>query len=169
MGSLRAAAAASKRSGPLRTLVARIWSLGYSGHTPETFLELLRRNGIQVVADVRERPLSRKKGFGKSALEPFLLANGVGYVHLKALGAPAAVRDTYKETGDVEAFRDAYGGHLAGQGLAVAELESLARQEPTAMMCLEEDAAICHRHVLAHQLAADGFEVLDLTGPGANP
>jgi uncharacterized protein (DUF488 family) len=148
--------------------VARIWSVGYSGHTPETFLELLRRNGIQVVADVRDRPLSRKKGFGKGALEPFLLANGVGYVHLKALGAPAPVRDAYKETGDVEAFRAAYARHLAGQGLAIGELEALARQEPTAMLCLEADASVCHRHVLARQLTADGFEVVDVTGAAAN-
>jgi uncharacterized protein (DUF488 family) len=141
---------------------ATVWSVGYAGHTPESFLALLRAHGVAAVADVRDRPLSRKKGFSKRALDAFLLANGVQYIHLRPLGAPAPLRKEYHATGDVDAFRAAYRRHLDLQRPALDELEALARRDRTAMMCLEADARECHRHVLAEALARDGFQVTSL-------
>ncbi|MCA1818698.1 MAG: DUF488 domain-containing protein, partial [Halobacteriales archaeon] len=126
-----------------------VWSVGYEGHTPESFLALLQRAGVNALADVRERPQSRKKGFGKRSLEAFLLEHGIGYVHLKDLGAPADVRHEYHATHDTDAFRAAYRHHLDGQRVALDQLESLAQRRRTAMMCLERDASECHRRVLA--------------------
>src|SRR5687768_7504563 len=68
------------------------WSLGYQGHTIESFLQALDEAGIECVADVRENPVSRKAGFSKGWLARTLEAAGMRYVHLPELGAPKALR-----------------------------------------------------------------------------
>ncbi len=45
-----------------------IFTIGYEGLDLAAFTGLLARHGIETVVDVRELPLSRKKGFSKQAL-----------------------------------------------------------------------------------------------------
>jgi hypothetical protein len=41
---------------------------GYAGHNLESFLAKLREHDVEVVVDVRQNPVSRKKGFSRSTL-----------------------------------------------------------------------------------------------------
>ncbi len=45
-----------------------IATIGYEGSTIEDFVAALRHASINVLIDVRELPLSRKKGFSKNQL-----------------------------------------------------------------------------------------------------
>ena len=45
-----------------------LMTFGYEGLDIESFLAVLKKNGITLLVDVRELPLSRKKGFSKTAL-----------------------------------------------------------------------------------------------------
>jgi hypothetical protein len=42
---------------------SKIFSMGYEGKSIETFVNLLLKNDIRVLCDVRRNPLSRKFGF----------------------------------------------------------------------------------------------------------
>ena len=44
-----------------------LFTLGYEGLDIDAFVARVRDAGIRVIVDVRELPLSRKKGFSKSA------------------------------------------------------------------------------------------------------
>ena len=57
------------------------------------FLAALKRAGVARVIDIRALPLSRRPGFSKTPLRNALAEEGIGYVHLKALGTPAAGRE----------------------------------------------------------------------------
>ncbi|MBU4403961.1 MAG: DUF488 domain-containing protein, partial [Actinobacteria bacterium] len=52
-----------------------IYTIGYEGLSQKVFLAWLNRYDINVIADVRHLPLSRKKGFSKNSLNELLAKN----------------------------------------------------------------------------------------------
>lgn len=148
--------------GSTRERRPRIWTIGYEGRDPKDFVAALRDAKVQRVVDVRELPLSRKVGFSKASLARGLEAAGIAYTHLRALGTPRPIRHALKSGGDVETFRRDYRQHAEGQPDALRELEALAAKERCAMLCVEADAAVCHRGVLAEMLEARGWRVTHL-------
>lgn len=137
----------------------RIWTIGYEGHSPESLTGRLRAARIARLVDVRELPLSRKPGFSKRALALGVSRAGIAYSHVRALGTPRATRHAYKAGGSFDAFRDEYLAHLDEHASAVRELEDVAARERCALLCVEKDAAACHRGVLGDVLAARGWRV----------
>lgn len=139
-----------------------IFTIGYEGATMADFLAALKRAGVAQVIDVRALPLSRRPGFSKTSLAASLTAEGIGYVHLKALGTPKPGRDAAKK-GDVATLEAVYAGQLElpeAQAQA-AQMRALAAERPSALLCYERDPCHCHRTLL---LAAEGegAEVVDL-------
>ncbi len=55
----------------------KLFTVGYEGIQIQDLVETLLILGITVVADVRELPLSRKKGFSKNKLSEELSNNGI--------------------------------------------------------------------------------------------
>ena len=131
-----------------------IFTVGYEGRSLEDFLAELSAQGIRLVADVREAPISRKPGFSKSALEEALRSAGISYTHIRALGCPKQIRDAYKEDGDWARYTQAFMKHLGGQQAAVQELAKVAEARPTALLCYEADFNRCHRTYVAGAVAA---------------
>ena len=89
----------------------KIFTIGYEGTTMDAFLASLREAGVEQVIDVRALPLSRRPGFSKNTLAATLSDNGIGYVHLKALGTPKPGRDAAKK-GDWRTMERVYAGQL---------------------------------------------------------
>src|SRR5215212_2549307 len=71
----------------------RIFTIGYEGATMAEFLAALRKAGVERLIDVRAVPNSRRPGFSKTPLRNALAEVGIDYVHLRALGTPAAGRE----------------------------------------------------------------------------
>jgi uncharacterized protein (DUF488 family) len=72
-----------------------LFTVGYEGLMLEAFIQRLQSNSIQTLVDVRELPLSRKRGFSKRALAEALALQGITYLHMPALGCPKPIRDRY--------------------------------------------------------------------------
>lgn len=139
-----------------------IYTIGYEGTTMEAFLAALKGAGVQQVIDVRALPLSRRPGFSKNVLAATLNDNGIGYVHLKALGTPKPGRDAAKK-GDWKTMEAVYSGQLElpeAQAEA-ARLRDLAAAKPSAVLCFEHDPKMCHRTMLLREEGA-GMEIVDL-------
>jgi uncharacterized protein (DUF488 family) len=54
-------------------------TIGYEGRTIEEFVGELLAGSVETLIDVRELPLSRKRGFSKRALSTELAAAGIEY------------------------------------------------------------------------------------------
>src|ERR1041385_1037319 len=94
---------------PLRTI-------GYEGHSVDSFVGVLRRAGVKQLLDIRDLPLSRRKGFSKTPLKVALLEAGIGYEHVRDLGAPKEVREPFVSGEATHAsFKRAYLEHLNHQ------------------------------------------------------
>lgn len=129
-----------------------VFTIGYEGLDIDTFLSLLGQHGIETVVDIRELPLSRKRGFSKNALASALELAGMGYVHLRALGCPKPVRDRYRIDADWKRYTRGFRKHLQGQQSALDDLSAFANNARCALMCYEADFNLCHRSLVATAL-----------------
>lgn len=139
-----------------------LWTIGYEGRTVDDLIATLRGAGVRHLVDVRELPMSRRAGFGKSALSAAVEAAGLRYTGLRELGAPREVRHRVRDDGDWAAFSAEYLAHLDTQGEPLARLAALAKAEPAAVLCYERSAKDCHRGLLAQRMAQQGFAIIDL-------
>ena len=144
----------------------QLWTIGHSNRSIEAFVELLRENQIECLADVRRFPGSRKHPhFGKEELPRSLADAGIEYRHFEGLGGRRRERLPNSPNGAwrVEQFA-AYADYTqsAEFRLAIDELTSLARSRRTAIMCAEQDFHSCHRRLIADVLVARGWEVQNI-------
>lgn len=142
-----------------------IWTIGYERLRPESLAAELEAAGVERVIDVRFRPQSRKPGMSKTKLGAMLAEHRVAYEHRKALGTPPDLRWLFHK-GRVEEAAAAYREHVeATAPEALATLADEVRDGPrTALLCLEEDPAGCHRRVITDALRerVEALEVIDL-------
>ncbi len=142
----------------------KLFTIGYEGVTQADVIARLKAAGVETLVDVRAVAASRRAGFSKTILGNSLEAEGVDYLHLRALGTPKSGRDAARK-GHVAEMRAIFTDHLAEPAAQVqlAELRAVASEKPVALLCFEADHAGCHRAVLAERLAAeDGFEIINL-------
>jgi uncharacterized protein (DUF488 family) len=133
-----------------------LYTFGYEGLTIEAFIERLRQVRVQLIVDVRELPLSRKKGFSKTAFREALAAAGIGYEHRPALGCPKPVRDRYKLDGDWQAYTRSFLAYLSSQKSEIDDLSRSARDQRACLVCFEADFDLCHRAYVARAAYAAG-------------
>ncbi len=154
------------RQGSKRKRAARkgrcLYTIGYEGKDLQAVLTSLLTHGVEQLVDVRENPMSRKPGFSKSTLRESLIAKGIGYLHLRELGTPQAVRDAYRSDGDLDVFRRRYESHLSGQEEALMMLSALAKTKVSALLCFEADWRACHRSILCDTLEREGLTPIHL-------
>lgn len=124
-------------------------SAGYEGRTIDEFVEALVLRSVDVVADVRLNPISRKPGFSKTRLTGALAEAGISYRHFKELGNPKSNRPPFWE-GRPEEGRAVYRALLSQQPASgsLDELIALADQGSVAVLCFEHDEDRCHRKVI---------------------
>jgi uncharacterized protein (DUF488 family) len=155
-----------------------IFTVGHSTHDIERFLSLLREIRIELVADVRRFPGSRRHPqFGAAALAKSLQGEGVGY---EALGESLGGRRSRREVEaavpgplpDNSAWRNAsfraYADYMSTPAFAAGleRLERLGRRQRTAIMCAEARPSRCHRRLIADALLARGWQVVHLLPDG---
>lgn len=138
-----------------RTSTSAVQTLGYEGHTLESYLNVLLRGGVTLLCDVRRNPLSRKYGFSKSALGRGCENVGVRYEHLPELGIASEKRRSLETQADYDAlFAEYERTSLPTQGEALTRIAEWVRQgERVALTCYEHLPQQCHRHCVAEALA----------------
>jgi uncharacterized protein (DUF488 family) len=129
-----------------------VFTIGYEGLDIDTFVALLAQHSIDTVVDIRELPLSRKRGFSKKALGNALKLHGHEYVHLAALGCPKTVRNDYRDNGDWKRYTKGFARHLNTQAEALASLSAMTVASNCALLCYEADFNRCHRSLVANAL-----------------
>lgn len=123
--------------------------MGYEGLDINAFINRLRDTGVQTIVDVRELPLSRKKGFSKTAFREALAQSGIAYFHVPALGCPKNVRDQYKTDNDWAIYTKSFLAYVETQEATVRELVKLSKTTKACLVCFEADFSMCHRTYVA--------------------
>jgi uncharacterized protein (DUF488 family) len=145
-------------------------TVGHSNRALHDFLRLLGAHRVQLVADVRRHPASRRHPhFAGAALERSLREAGVGYAHLPELGGMREALASSPHLALEEGAFRGYADHTASDEFArgLARLLELAARQAVACMCAEADPAHCHRSLLADALLVRGHEVAHVVDAGA--
>lgn len=137
-----------------KTCRVGIYTIGYERHSVDGFFDLLLREGIKAIADVRYNPVSRKYGFARSSLGGIADKLGIGYQHFPRLGIPGTERRALDNSASYQRLFDRYEAKIhASELVALNEITRFIRERPTVMVCVEQDVTCCHRSRLARMLA----------------
>ncbi|HEU0034954.1 MAG TPA: DUF488 domain-containing protein [Kofleriaceae bacterium] len=130
--------------------MTELYSIGYEGRTLDELLAILGGSSIDRVIDIRELPLSRRRGFSKTPLSVALAAADIEYLHLRIAGNP------FRREKDLiprDELLAKYRVHLSGARGVVGAVADAVRGHRAALLCYEHDPAICHRSILAPRVA----------------
>lgn len=142
-----------------------LFTIGYEGCQAPDLFATLQDNGVGLLIDVRDVPLSRKPGFSKTSLSQGLIDAGIGYLHLKGLGDPKPGRIAARE-GRFSDFRRIFTAHMKTTAAqqALAEAVAAASKSVACLLCFEQDHANCHRCIVSDLMAQSGeFNVVHLS------
>ena len=127
-----------------------LFTIGYEGRALDEFIAILAANDIERVIDIRELPLSRRRGFSKTPLGTALGEAGIEYIHVREAGNP------YRRLKD-DIPRDEllakYEKHIADADDVVELVAENARGHRAALLCYEAEPSECHRSLLAPRVA----------------
>jgi uncharacterized protein (DUF488 family) len=150
---------------------AQLFTIGHSTHSLDQFLALLAQHGIEVLADIRRFPGSRKfPHFNQDNLASTLNTAGIEYHWLETLGG----RRGKKANGSSinlglrnVSFRN-YADYMQTEEFraAVQQLLAVAAEKPTAFMCSESVFWRCHRRLVSDFLLVNGITVQHIMASG---
>jgi len=147
-------------------MIRRIWTIGHSTRDIEDFTSLLEANGINLLADVRSLPGSKRyPQFNKEALTESLSARGIRYEHFPELGGRRKTKADSRNTAWRNASFRGYDYYMETEEFhqGVERLLNLARETGTAaIMCAEAVWWRCHRSLIYDYLKASGIEVIHI-------
>jgi len=144
----------------------RIWTIGHSTCSIENFISLLKKNGIELLADVRSLPGSKRyPQFNREALAESLNAHGIRYEHFPELGGRRKPNPDSRNTAWRNASFRGYADYMETEQFhkSVECLLTLAREAgPAAIMCAEALWWRCHRALISDYLKAREIEVIHI-------
>ena len=144
-----------------------IYTIGHSNLGFDAFLALLRKAGIEAIADVRSSPWSRfNPQFNRETLKASLKASGIAYSHLgeELGGRPKELQYFCEGVADYRKMRQA---PIFDQGLQ--RLYAGAKNFRIAVMCSEQNPLECHRCLLVGRaLHQSGRPIVHLLHDGAS-
>ena len=144
-----------------------MFTIGHSNQSAETFADLLRRHGIELVVDTRSRPYSAyAPHFDTHALEAVLSKRGISYLFL---GGELGGRPEGEEFHDAKGRVDyALVGRSRSFLDGISRVETKIQSRTVALLCSEEDPARCHRRLLVGRaLEERGITLHHIRGDGS--
>jgi uncharacterized protein (DUF488 family) len=148
-----------------------VYTIGHSTRTIEEFIDLLSRNGVTLLADIRTIPKSRRNPqYWQDALEESLAGAGIDYVYLSGLGGRRRTRPDSINTAWRNASFRGYADHMQTEEFRTEldRLVTISRERPTAIMCAEAVPWRCHRSLVGDALIVRGIEVIDIMSATSN-
>jgi uncharacterized protein (DUF488 family) len=144
----------------------RIWTIGHSTRTIDTFISLLEEHGVRLLADVRSLPGSKRyPQFNKETLTDSLGKTGIRYEHFPELGGRRKAKPESKNTAWRNASFRGYADYMETKEFRKGIerfIDVAAEFGPTAIMCAEAVWWRCHRSLISDYLKARGIEVIHI-------
>ena len=143
----------------------RLYTLGFTRKSAESFFELLRVSGANRVIDVRLNNVSQLAGFTKRDDLAYFLRQvcSMDYEHMPDL---APTRELLKAYRDGEISWDDYEAQFLAlmAERRIEELPIQALMDNACLLCSEETADQCHRRLVAEYLQGkwSGMEIIHL-------
>ena len=145
--------------------MTKLHTIGHSTRSSDEFLSILKAFGIELVADIRTVPRSRRNPqYDQDSLKHLLEEHRLGYVHLPALGG---LRRPKKDSSNLGWMNESFRGYAdymqtAEFAAAIDDLIARAAASSTVIMCAEAVPWRCHRSLVGDALLVRGIQVEDI-------
>lgn len=144
-----------------------LYTIGHGTRPAEEFLELLKRNDISYLLDVRSRPYSRyNPHYNRESLHQFLLQHAITYVFMgDSLGGKPKNPLCYDNHNHVDYAKVK---DMAFFKAGIARLKNAyLKNVKAAIMCSESKPLECHRtHLISKALYQDGILITHIDEKG---
>ena len=145
----------------------RLYTIGFTQKSAETFFELLRRNGVRRLVDIRVSPDGQLSGFARKTDLPYFLsrlADGCGYIHLPELAPTKDTLHEYRADHDWPRYVERFEALMDERNIPAALNREEFEAAASCLLCSEATPEQCHRRLVAERLAArwGGVEIIHL-------
>jgi uncharacterized protein (DUF488 family) len=132
----------------------RIFTIGYTKKSAEHFFDILKKNKIDLIADVRLNNKGQLAGFTKEKDFIFFLSLfGIEYTHLKDFAPTKKLRDSYHSDWNFGKYKASYFNLIENRN-AVKKLADLKLpHNNVCLLCSEPEAEKCHRSLAADKIS----------------
>jgi len=131
-----------------------LYTIGFTKKTAEQFFELLKKNHVSKVIDIRISNSSQLAGFAKGENLPYLLREicNIGYEHIVDFAPTEKLLKDWKDKKITWAdYEQVYIDLLKKRG--IANQYSLDEFDGACFLCSEEMPKQCHRRLLVEYMA----------------
>lgn len=152
-------------------MTRELWTIGHSTREPQAFVDALTSFRIDLVADIRRFPHSRRHPqYNTDELKRTLFQNGIRYEYLgDELGGFRDPKPGSPNQGLQDSSFQGYADHLVSPIFQKGhrKLLEIAGRSRVAMMCSERNWKGCHRRILSDELAIqDAWTVTHILDAG---
>ncbi len=144
----------------------RIYTIGFTKKSAETFFTKLCKAGVKRVIDARLNNVSQLAGFAKKDDLRFFLRTicNIEYLHILDLAPTQEMLDTYKKRkGDWSAYEQQFNDLISSRKIE----ETLSREllDGACLLCSEDEPQHCHRRLVAEYLRSkwNDVEIVHIT------
>jgi uncharacterized protein (DUF488 family) len=130
-----------------------IFTIGYEGKDIDAFLNILIKNEINLLIDVRKNAFSMNFSFTKNKLMNYLEKTGIKYIHTPELGIDGELRECLSTMNDYQNLFNKYEATtLIDNYEYVIRIAEWGEEKRVALMCFEANKNMCHRGVIANYI-----------------
>lgn len=129
-------------------------SLGYEGYSIEEYINILIKNNVKVLFDVRRNAYSMKYGFSKQVLQNAAKGCGIEYIHLPELGIESKDRKYLRLQSDYDELFNRYEKTTLSANKQAIEyiIRIIQNKKRVSLLCYETKPAQCHRTRIANNI-----------------
>jgi len=134
----------------------KLYTIGFTQKTAEEFFDLLKKNGVQRVIDIRLYPGGQLAGFTKQADLRYFLRELIGcdYRHLSELTPTDELLKGFRSDKNWQKYDPAFFRLMQQRGIPQKLERSLFEEQPCCLLCSEATPEHCHRRLVADLLAS---------------
>jgi uncharacterized protein (DUF488 family) len=143
----------------------QIFTIGYSTHSINAFIELLKAHDIKMIIDIRTIPKSRHSPeYNKEDFKQILKKVKIGYQHIKELGGLRHASKDSINTGWINPSFRGFADYMQTPSFqkGLEKLKKIAKEKCCAIMCAEGVPWRCHRSLIADALTIKKYKVFHI-------
>ena len=140
----------------------RLYTIGFTQKTAETFFGILRRNQVARLVDIRLNPDGQLSAFARREDLPyflFRLVDGCRYEHNLDLAPTKEILNEYRSTHDWNRYARQFEALLNERNVPEILDKISFETYASCLLCSEPTPNHCHRRLVAERLAACWPEV----------
>lgn len=132
----------------------KIHTIGFSQKSAKKFFDLLSKNGVNCLVDIRLRPSGQLAGFAKQENLRFFLKELINcdYHHLTMLAPTDQILEAYRTNKNWEKYEQSFTALMKTRRIPESLDRKLFEVNNCCLLCSEATPDFCHRRLVAELL-----------------